>query len=123
MAPQFPHPGILNPESLNPRTPHSGGPQRALQPGTPRLDRRSAGSRYLTARVVATVAGVAGFLGLLLAAAYASSGEAVLRISAFVWFFGFGALRVVLDVRASRASRRRGTCSGEHDRRLGGGLL
>jgi hypothetical protein len=93
------------------------------RPTTLRPDRRGAESRYVLSKVIITVAGVVGFLGLLLAGAYVSSGEEVLRISAFAWFFGFGALRVVLDVRASRASRRRETRFGEHDRRVGAGRL
>jgi hypothetical protein len=95
----------------------------SVRPTAPLPDRRDVESRYVLTKVIVTVAGVAGFLGLLLAGAYVSSGEEVLRISAFAWFFGFGALRVVLDVRASRASRRRGTCSGQYDRRVGAGLF
>jgi hypothetical protein len=89
----------------------------------PPVDRGRVGTRLLRDRVIVTVAGVAGFLGLLVAAVYFRSAEHVLRLSAFVWFFGFGALRVVFDLRASRASRRRKTCSGERDRRVGGGML
>ena len=121
MAPQFPHPGVLyHPRILDPRAPISSGLPGAPRPGALRPNRRSLGSRYLVARVVVTLAGVAGFLGLLLAAVYVSSGEQVLRVSAFVWFFGFGALRVALDIGASRASRRRGTCSGEREGVVGG---
>jgi hypothetical protein len=123
MAPQFPHPGALYPRTLDAQALPPRGQPEALRDGALRRDRLSVASRYLAARVVVTVAGVAGFLGLLLAAAYVSSGEEVLRISAFIWFFGFGALRVTLDVRASRSSRRRGTCHGERNRRMGGGLL
>jgi hypothetical protein len=51
-------------------------------------------------------AGAAGFLGLLIAAAYIQSEGEVLGISALICFFGFGAVNVVLDLRASRVSRR-----------------
>jgi len=72
------------------------------------VEHRGAEASFLAARVVVTVVGVAGFLGLLFAAVQVSSAQDMLGISAFIWFFGFGAVRVALDVRAARASRRAG---------------
>ncbi len=86
------------------------------------VERGGARTSFLLARVVVTVAGVAGFLGLLIAAVHASPAQETLRISAFIWFFGFGAVRVALDVRAARASRRPGACSGRGQHGAGGRL-
>ena len=62
---------------------------------------------YGLARLVVAVAGVAGFLGLLVAALHAGGAQTLLRIGAFVWFGGFGVLHVVLDARARRALQAR----------------
>ena len=106
MSPNFPPLGVAPFRAVN----SGSGRPIALRPGT-------AGPRLIPARVILTVAGVAGFLGLLVAAVHAGAPQQVLRISAFVWFFGFGAARIIVDLRASRASTR------ERDRRVGGGLL
>jgi hypothetical protein len=55
--------------------------------------------------VIVTVAGLGGFLGLLIAGAEARSGQDALRVAALVWFLAFGVVKLVLDLRASRASR------------------
>ena len=92
----------------------------APRPTPPRANRREVGDRLVLARIIVTVAGVGGFLGLLIASIHVRSAQEILRISAFVWFLGMGAVRVVLDLRASRRSRRGEACAIERDRRLGG---
>lgn len=48
------------------------------------------------------IVGVAGFLGLLLAARAAPDFASALRVLAFVWFFAAGAVWFVLAARARR---------------------
>jgi hypothetical protein len=71
----------------------------------PRPDRSITRSGDGIARVIVTLAGVGGFLGLLLAGAQARAAQDALRFAALAWFLGFGVVRIVLDVRASRRRR------------------
>ena len=109
MSPQFPPLKALPPITLN--------------PGSPRPAAARAAPPRLLARLVVTVAGVGGFLGLLVAAVYAPSAQEGLRIAAFIWFLGFGAVRVILDLRASGRPGVRVAIhhAGERDRRMAGG--
>jgi hypothetical protein len=61
--------------------------------------------------LVVTLIGVGGYLALLIAGAYAHADQATLRATALVWFLGFGAVKIALDVRASHVlARREPTC-------------
>ena len=54
----------------------------------------------LQARILAgsvTSVGVIGFVGLLVAGSFVPDEAEFLRISAFVWFFAFGAARIALS--------------------------
>jgi hypothetical protein len=118
MSPNFP------PMRAPPRTVASPAPERVapLGPRSTDIERPGAGTRFVLARVVVTVAGVAGFLSLLVAAVQLPSAQQMLRIAAFVWFFAFGAARVALDFRAARASRGGGAWSGRGQHRPGSWL-
>jgi hypothetical protein len=72
--------------------------------------------------VILTLAGLGGFLGLLVAGAEVRSGQDLLRAAALVWFLGFGVAKIVLDLRASRASARRDARSRRDHRRTAAGL-
>lgn len=104
MSPNFPPFGA---PYLLAADPQDGRPI-APRPTPQRIDRRGAGDRLPLTRIIVTVAGVAGFLGLLVASIHVRSAEEILRIAAFVWFLGLGAVRVALDLRASGRSARRG---------------
>jgi len=80
----------------------------APRPTPPPIAHRTTAERLVLTRVIVTVAGVAGFLGLLIAAVHVRSAQEILRLAAFVWFLGLGAVRVALDLRVSRRSARRG---------------
>jgi uncharacterized membrane protein len=54
----------------------------------------------LAAAFLVTVAGLAGFLGLLVASAYLPREADPLRIAALVWFVVLGAVRTALILRA-----------------------
>jgi hypothetical protein len=111
----------LRPTAGDPGVPRQNAPGPRFASRPLHVQRRASGPPFLLLRAVITVAGVAGFLGLLVTAAYVRSAQEALRVSAFVWFLGFGVARVLLDRRASRASRRREVCWVEPDRWLGGG--
>ena len=118
MSPQFPPLRALDPIALDPR----GQRPQAPHPAPPRV-----GSRFLVARAVVTLAGVGGFLGLLVAAVHAPPAREGLRIAAFAWFMAFGVARIILDLLATRVSRRRPEAlvaidrAGERGRRVGAG--
>jgi hypothetical protein len=88
----------------------------------PHPDRSPIRSPYLGAQVIVTLAGLGGFLGLLIAGAEVRSGQDALRVAALIWFLGFGVLKVVLDLRASRASRGRDASCGRDHRRTAAGV-
>ena len=54
--------------------------------------------------VMRYVAGLAGFLGLLLAGTYYRPGETWLRDAALVWFLGFGLVRCLALLTMGRSS-------------------
>jgi hypothetical protein len=93
-----------------------------MGPRAPHPDRSLIGSRYVGARVLVTLAGLGGFLGLLIAGAEVRSGQDALRDAALVWFLGLGVVKVILDLRASRVSRSRDASSGPEHRRTAAGV-
>ncbi|MEK7751819.1 MAG: hypothetical protein AAB654_07880 [Acidobacteriota bacterium] len=63
------------------------------------------------ARILAgfvTSVGVIGFVGLLVAGSFMPDEAELLRISAFVWFFAFGAARIALSHILAKRRRARG---------------
>lgn len=69
------------------------------------------------ARILAgsvTSVGVIGFVGLLVAGSFMPDEAELLRISAFVWFFAFGAARIALShILAKRGRAKRGRAKGQ----------
>ncbi|MBS0518313.1 MAG: hypothetical protein JSR90_06445 [Proteobacteria bacterium] len=76
-------------------------PDRATDLGSDGRSRRPL-SRPRLAVAGVMVVGVAGFLGLLLAARAAPDFASALRTLAFVWFFAAGAVWFVLSARARK---------------------
>jgi hypothetical protein len=93
-----------------------------MAPEAPHPDRSPLGSPSVAARVTVTLAGLGGFLGLLITGAEVRSGQDALRVAALIWFLGFGILRVILDLRASGGSRGRDASGGRDHRRTAAGL-
>lgn len=56
----------------------------------------------------AAAVGVIGFVGLLVAGSYRPDEAEVLRLSAFIWFFAFGAARIALSYILAKRRRARG---------------
>jgi hypothetical protein len=90
--------------------------------GAPHPKRSPIASHYFGARVIVTLVGLGGFLGLLIAGAQVRSGQETLRAAALVWFFGFGVVRVALDLHASRDSARRDALPGRDHQWTAAGL-
>lgn len=93
-----------------------------MGPREPRPGPSPIGSPYVGARVILILAGLGGFLGLLIAGAEVRSGQDALRAAALIWFLGFGVVKLVLDLRASRVSRSRDASSGPEHRRTAAGV-
>jgi hypothetical protein len=56
--------------------------------------------------MLASVVGVVGFVGLLIAAAFVGAMRDLLGACALIWFLGLGVVGVVIDLRESRSSVR-----------------
>jgi hypothetical protein len=65
-------------------------------------------SRWLW-RTAITGVGVGGFVGLLVTSHYFPSEADPLRVLAMIWFFGFGAARFALDIKAGADAEPRTT--------------
>jgi hypothetical protein len=100
MSPNFPPYGAPYLLAANPQV------RRPIEPRPlpPPLNPPKAGDRLVLARIIA--------------AAHVRSAQEIMRVSA--WFLAFGAIRIVLDIRAARLSRRRGSSAVERDGRMGG---
>jgi len=60
-------------------------------------------------RTAITVAGLGGFVGLLVSSHYFPSAADSLRVLAIIWFFGFGAARFALDLKVDNQEIERST--------------